>query len=169
MQLTPGRDGRVGRYLRPNDRVWTPPCLITFDTETRRVQRGDGEDQSLRLWCAAIDDRRQQHHGPYEHTQAEGYTGAELAAQVDTWMRGRQVAWVYAHNLGYDLTTSALVDHLAALGWVVDSCSSAPEYLFLSMSRGRHKLTLTDLHHLLPMRLADVAILLGRTKLRMPH
>lgn len=166
--LTPGRDGRIGRYLRPNDRVWTPPCLITFDTETRRHQRGDGEDQQLRLWCAALDDRRQQHHAPYEHAEAQGHTGAELAAQVDTWMRGRQVAWIYAHNLGYDLTTSALVEHLAALGWVVDTCSSIPEYLFLTMSKGRHRVTLTDLHHLLPMRLADVGTMLGRDKLRMP-
>lgn len=166
--LQPGRDGRIGRYLRRNDKVWTPPCLITVDTEARRLPRGDGEDQELRLWCARIDDRRRQHHAPYEQTAARGHTGLELAAAVDRWMRGRQVAWLYAHNLGYDLTTGGLVEHLAGLGWQVDSCSSVPEYLFLTMSRGRHKITLTDLHHLLPMRLADVGALLAIDKWRMP-
>lgn len=166
--LQPGRDGRIGRYLRPNDRVWTPPCVITFDTEARRSPRGDGEDQALRLWVATLTDRRQQHHAPGGGASAQGHTGAELAAAIDGWMTGRQVAWLYAHNLGYDLTTSGLVEELAALGWSVDSCSSAPEYLFLAMSRGRHRITLTDLHHLLPMRLADVGTLVGLPKSRMP-
>lgn len=166
--LNPGRDGYVGRYLRRNDKVWTPPCVISFDSETLRHDRGNGENQQLRLWCARLDDRRQQHHAPYEQISARGHTGGQLAAKVNEWMRGRQVAWVYAHNLGYDLTTTGLAEQLCGLGWQVDSCSSVPEYLFLSMSKGRHKITLTDLHHLLPMRLADVGKLLGTDKRRMP-
>lgn len=166
--LSPGRDGKLGRYLRRNDKVWTPPCVITFDTETWRKQRGDGEDQRLRLWCARLDDRRQQHHAPSEVARGQGTDGGQLAALIDGWMSGRQVAWLYAHNLGYDLTTSNLVAHLCAIGWTVDSCSSEPDYLFLVMSRGRHKVTMTDLHHLLPMRLASVGELLGMDKWRMP-
>jgi hypothetical protein len=142
--------------------------VITFDTETYRKPRGNGEDQPLRLWCARVDDRRRQHHSPFDQARAEGHTGLELAATIDRWMSGRQVAWLYAHNLGYDLTTADLVSELVALGWIVDSCSSVPEYLFLTMSRGRHKLTFTDLHHLLPMRLASVGELLGMDKWRMP-
>lgn len=166
--LNPGRDGYVGRYLRRNDKVWTPPCVISFDSETIRTDRGNGENQQLRLWCARLDDRRQQHHAPYEQVSAHGHTGGQLAAKVNEWMRGRQVAWVYAHNLGYDLTTTGLAEQLCGLGWQVDSCSSVPEYLFLSMSKGRHKITLTDLHHLLPMRLADVGKLIGIDKRKMP-
>lgn len=166
--LRPGLDGRTGRYLRSNEKVWTPPHLITLDSESWRQQRADGEDQALRLWCARLDDRRKPAKRAAQQLRAQGSTGAQLAATVDAWCAGRETIWAYAHNLGYDLTTTQLVEHLAALGWSLDRCSTIPEYLFLFMSKGRKRLTLTDLHHLLPMRLADIGTLLGIDKLRMP-
>jgi hypothetical protein len=166
--LQPGRDGRVGRYLRTNDRVWTPPCLITFDTEATRHQRADGEDQALRLWCARLDDRRTQKWRERANLTARGHTGAQLAKAVDDWLARRLTAWLYCHNLGYDLVTSQLVEHLCYLGWSVESCSSNPEYLFLAMAKGEHRLTLTDLHHLIPARLASIGSMVGLDKMRTP-
>lgn len=167
--LVPGRDGHIGRYLRRNDRVWTPPALITFDTETRRTERRDGEDQALRLWCARLDDRRQPRRGPVLNVTAQGHTGMQLAEQIGEWTKRRENVWLYAHNLGYDLFTSQLVQCMAAIGWSVQHCSTMPEYLFLTLALGRNRITLSDLHHLLPMRLADVGSLLGLPKATMPH
>lgn len=167
--LQPGRDGMVGRYLRRNDKVWSPPCIITFDTETRRHERGTGEDQSLRLWCARLDDRRSSSRMPIQSLKGQGHTGAELCALIASWVKRRENTWLYAHNLGYDLTTSQLIEHMAADGWTVNHCSTVPEYIFLTLARGRHRITLSDLHHLIPKRLADIGAMLGNDKGRMPE
>ena len=166
--LIPGRDGYIGRYMRRNDKVWTPSGIITFDTETLRTERSDGEDQALRLWCARLDDRRPPHRGDMQHERARGHTGGQLAAQIDDWTRRRENIWLYAHNLGYDLHTSQVIEWLAPLGWSVQHCSSLPEYLFLTLAKGRRRITLSDLHHMLPMRLADIATMLGTSKGTMP-
>jgi hypothetical protein len=168
MQLQPGRDGMIGRYLRRNDKVWSPPCLITFDTEARRHARVSGEDQSLRLWCARLDDRRSSSRMPKESLTGQGHTGAQLAALITSWVRRRENTWLYAHNLGYDLVTSQLIEYMAADGWLVNHCSTVPDYIFLTLARGRHRITLTDLHHLIPKRLADIGQMLGNYKTNMP-
>lgn len=166
--LQPGRDGQIGRYLRRNDKVWTPASLITFDTETRRHEREHGEDQALRLWCARLDDRRTPRRGDIQQLTAQGHTGPELAAQIDEWTKRRENVWLYAHNLGYDLFTSQVIEWLAPLDWTVQHCSALPEYLFLTLAKGRRRLTLTDSHHLLPMRLVDIGSMLGLPKSSMP-
>lgn len=163
-----GRDGRIGRYLKRNEKVWTPPHLITIDSESWRIDRGNGEDQQLRLWRARLDDRRKPEKRERQQLRAGGRDAAGLAATVDTWCSGRETIWLYAHNLGYDLTVTQLVAHLYALGWNLDRCSTVPDYLFLFMSKGRKRLTMTDSHHLLPMRLDDIGGLLGMPKLAMP-
>lgn len=158
----------VGRYLRRNDKVWSPPCVITFDTETRRHERESGEDQTMRLWCARLDDRRSSSRMPIQSLKGQGHTGAELCALITSWVKRRENTWLYAHNLGYDLTTSQLVEHMAADGWIVNHCSTVPEYIFLTLARGRHRITLSDLHHLIPKRLADIGAMLGNHKGKMP-
>lgn len=142
--------------------------LITFDTESWRTERPGGEDQRLRLWCARLDDRRNPRRGKPEQVTAQGYTGVQLAATITQWVRRRENVWLYAHNLGYDLVTSQLVEDMHGLGWLVQHCSTLPEYLFLTLAKGRHRITLTDLHHLLPMRLADIGSMLGLHKTGMP-
>lgn len=166
--MQPGRDGKVGRYLRRNDKVWTPPTLITFDSESWRSERPDGEDQRLRLWCARMDDRRSVGGKLAQHHRAQGRDGSELARQVDQWCKGRETVWLYAHNLGYDLTTTRLIEYLCSMGWTVDRCSTIPEYLFLFLSNGRKRLTITDSHHMLPLRLGEIGNMLGMHKLSMP-
>lgn len=166
--LQPGRDGLIGRYLRTNDRIWTPPCVITFDTETTRRQRPGGEDQALRLWCARLDDRKAQKWRERANVTARGHTGEQLAQTVDDWMARRVTAWLYCHNLGYDLVTSQLVEHLCHRGWAVESCSSNPEYLFLALAKGEHRITLTDLHHLIPAPLWQIGPMVGLDKRKMP-
>ena len=167
--MLPGRDGRMARYLRTNEKVWTPPHIITIDSESWRTQRPGGEDQTLRLWCARLDDRRRPEKRASQQLRARGTTGPQLAGVIDDWCRGRETIWLYAHNLGYDLTTTQLVENLADTGWELDRCSTIPEYLFLFMSKGRKRLTITDLHHLLPMRLADIGAMIDLGKLPTPR
>ncbi len=168
MPREPGDDGRYGRYLQRNDTVWTPATVISVDTESWRHDRGDGEDQPLRLWCARLDDRRKPRKGEPASIAASGRTGPELAAWVSGQFGTRRNVWLYCHNLSYDLTTTGLIPNLCALGWEVGFTSSTPHYLFATLRKGDHQLTITDLHHLLPARLADIGGLLGTPKLPMP-
>lgn len=92
----------------------------------------------------------------------------ELCRQIDAWCKGRETIWLYAHNLGYDLTTTQLVENLCLGGWTVDRCSTLPEYLFVFMSNGGKRLTLTDSHHMLPTSLLNIGNMLGTHKLPMP-
>jgi len=141
---------------------------MTFDTEARRLKTGSGELHTLRLWTAAVRTRRQQKTATPDWDQAQGYTGADLAAAITGWLRSAPSCWLYAHNLGYDLPVSGLVGHLAALGWQVSECSSDPAYVWLVMRKGKQSITISDLFHLLPMRLADIGGLVGQNKMTMP-
>lgn len=163
-----GADGRRGRYLPRNDAVYTPALVMAFDTETRRQQTAQGETHTMRLWTAAIHTRRAQKTLTPAWDTASGYLGADLAAQMARWMRSAPSLWVYAHNLGYDLPVSGLVGHLAVLGWAVSECSSDPAYVWLVMRKGKQSITISDLYHLLPMRLADIGSLCGQYKMPMP-
>ena len=159
----------IGRYLRRNEKVWTPQAVITFDTESHRAERRDGEDQTLRLWTARLDDRRPPRRGQQVSERAHGYTGRELADAIHGWTRQRENTWLYCHNLGYDLVTSQLVDFLCAGEWHVHTCSTVPEYIFLTLAAGRRRLTLTDLHHLLPTSLAAIGQMLDLPKQPIPE
>lgn len=163
-----GRDGRRGRYLPRNDAVYTPALVIAFDTESYRQQTPQGETHTLRLWTASIHTRRAQKTATPAWDTACGHTGDQLAAAITGWMRSAPSCWVYALNLGYDLPVSGLVGHLAVLGWVVSECSSDPAYVWLVMRKGKQSITISDLYHLLPMRLADIGALCGQNKLPMP-
>jgi len=163
-----GRDGRRGRYLPRNDAVYTPALVMAFDTESRRMQTPQGETHTLRLWTARIATRRAQKTATPDQAIARGHTGADLAAAVTGWMRSAPSLWIYAHNLGYDLPVSGLVGHLGALGWSVSECSSDPAYVWLIMRKGKQSITISDLYHLLPMRLADIGGLCQQNKMPMP-
>lgn len=166
--LQPGRDGRIGRYLRTNDKNWSPPSVISFDTEAYRIRHEYGEKQPLRLWCARLDDRHKTSKVKAGTAKERGKTGPELAALIDKWSHARENMWLYAHNLGYDLVTSNLVDHMSGSGWKVEKCSTVPEYLFITLGNGRRRLTMTDLHHLLPAGLEEIGALLEHYKVGLP-
>jgi len=158
----------MGHYIRPNEKVWTPGSVIFVDSEAWRTPAGGGEDQTLRLWRARLDDRRPRKRGTVEHLTAGGTTGPALAAQVDAWTVQRPSAWLYTHNIGYDLTLTCLIPGLCATGWAVSFTSAHPAYLFLTLTKGQRTLTVTDSHHLLPMPLDGIGTLVGLDKSRMP-
>jgi hypothetical protein len=185
-----GNDGRRGRYLRRNHTDHTPAAILVIDTEARRDQGPDGEIQRLRLWCARYVQRREVKKMPARDDRSWGSDGASLAQLADRCGRGIAHIWCYTHNLGYDLQTSGLLEHLAVLGWSVSSVSSVSRYLWLTMarhSRACHKhpafvsdsdakpkkckcpvIHFCDTVHMWPMKLQAIGDLLGTPKLPMP-
>lgn len=168
----------------------TPAAVMVLDTETRRTPTPAGEDQTLRLWCARWVRRRAQSGYQPADESHWGTDAAQLAALIDAKTRGNQHLWCYAHNLGYDLQSSALLGHLAAIGWTISAVSSVSRYLWLTMARHTDRcpknlakapspvkaaakcrcvtVHFADTVHMWPMKLEAMGDLLGTPKLPMP-
>lgn len=155
-------------YLRPNDKVWTPPALICLDTETYTVQEGDNEALPLRLWCARYTDRRPPKGKEARDETENGDTAEELAVQLHMWTKDRRTVWLYAHNLHFDLTTSDLVNQLRIFGWQVTDFAVDGGSPFVRMSRSDHHLTICDSWSWLPVRLEDVGAAVSIDKPSLP-
>lgn len=168
----------------------TPAAVLVLDTETRRTATESGEDQELQLWCARWVRRRFDSGCQPADEQHWGTGAAELAALIDAKTRSSQRLWCYAHNLGYDLQASGLLQYLAHLGWSISAVSSISRYLWLTMVRHNDRcpknlvnaptpakaaakcrcatIHFADTVHMWPMKLQAIGDLLGVPKLPMP-
>lgn len=131
-------------YLRTNDRVWTPPCVISFDTETVSHFEGDDEVMTLRLWSARLTDRRAPKRFTAQNITSDGIDGEDFAIWVHAEARKRKTVWAYAHNLGFDLCTSGLIDRLLEFGWNVTEFAVNSGSPFVRLRCKDTVLTLTD-------------------------
>lgn len=156
-------------YQRANHTSWSPPSLISFDTETKSVYEGNLEVMKMRLWCARFTDRR----APKKVTPVDDFAHSvfpeDLATQVHKWTRQRRTVWAYAHNLGFDLRTSSLVEHLIDLRWEVTEFAVSTGAPFIRMRYGDCTLTLSDSWSWFGTRLEDMAQAIGMVKPRLPE
>lgn len=155
-------------YLRPNEAEWTPPACLFLDTETRTVGTDRGDVEALRLWSAHYLDRRTAKGVRARDEWAEGDTAAELAAWVTGVTRNRETVWTFAHNLGFDLTTTRLPLELVALGWAITDASIGGKAPWMRLRRGKRVLTLVDSWSYLPRPLEELAQLVHVTKPPLP-
>lgn len=165
-----GRPGQAPtHWLRANEREWTPGHCIFIDTETRTVDQDDRETLKLRCWAGRSVDRRNLRKTSEHVREGFGYTRATLAAWVSQMTIGRKSSWLFAHNLGFDLTVADLIGQLAALGWALSGeWSSNDRALWFRMAREGRTLALADSVTYLPAKLADVALKVGKAKLPDP-
>jgi len=154
--------------LRPNETDWTPPVVITFDTETAtRAEAGD-EVHTLRCWSARLAVRRDRRASVQRDDTDTGLIAADLAALIDQWSARHPSLWIYAHNLSFDLTVSQVTGHLADLGWAVTEFAIDSASPFVKMSNGRRHLTFADSFSWLPDKLETIAALMGEVKPELP-
>lgn len=155
-------------YLRPNHAEWTPRCVITLDSESRVVPGSDPEVLALRLWAATIEDRRPPKSGQQSVRHDWGHTTDELIETIEGWLKGRESAWIYAHNLSFDLVTTrfplALVDH----GWEITEAAVSGRAPWLRARKGKVSITMADSWSWLPMALETVGAALKIPKLPLP-
>lgn len=131
-------------YMRPNHTSWTPPSLVSFDTETRTAVEGESEVLTLRLWCARFTDRRAPKRVTPIDDIADGLIADDLSVQLHKWAKARRTCWAYAHNLGFDLCTSNLVECLMRMRWEVTEFAVGGSAPFVRMRSGDSSLTLSD-------------------------
>jgi hypothetical protein len=154
--------------LRPNEKNWTPPAVACFDTETRSETDGVTETHTLRCWSARLDVRRDRRKSYQARDSDDGLIDSDLAVTLDAWARRHPTLWVYAHNLAFDLTTSTVTTHLAALGWEVTEFAIDSPSPFVKMSNGRSHITLVDSFSWLPAPLEEIAAGMGTSKVPLP-
>lgn len=143
-------------YLRPNDKVWTPPALITLDSETRPVELADRRIEVLRCWDAHYLDRRTRKKVTPRDDWGAGEDAPSLVEWVQTVTRNRDTVWLYCHNLSFDLATTRLPQRLVAAGWKVTDAAIGGKAPWLRLAHGKRVLTMCDSWSWLPVALDQV-------------
>ena len=142
--------------------------MIFLDSETRSLPLGDGELLSLRLWAAQHTDRRTTRAATAPECWGRGRTPGDLGAWLDARCKGRKAVWLYAHNLNFDLCTTALPVTLTARGWTVGDFSVRSSAPWMRLGNGRTVLTVCDSWSWLPEALESTAALYGLRKAPLP-
>lgn len=155
-------------YLRPNHTSWTPPSVFSFDTETRSQMDGDTEVMTMRLWCARFTDRRTPKRTTPVDESDDGMFPEDIAIWIDKMCKRRRTVWGYAHNLGFDLTTTNLIDNLVQLHWEVTEFAVNSGAPFVRLRSGDNSLTLSDSWSWFQSPLEKVAEAMGMTKPPLP-
>lgn len=155
-------------YMRPNHTSWTPPSVFSFDTETRSTIDGDNEVMTMRLWCARFSDRRAPRRIAAIDECEHGMFPEDMAIWVHKLCKQRRTVWGYAHNLGFDLCTTNLIDNLVSLHWEVTDFAVNSGAPFVRLRHGDSSLTLSDSWSWFQRPLNDVADAMGMTKPPLP-
>lgn len=136
-------DGQA-HYLKPAGRTYTPAAVIFFDTETRQDQRELLEVHTLRLWEAQIVWRRDRRREGMHLTQT-GTDAESVAACIDAWASYGESTWLYAHNIGFDLTVTRLASYLGERGWVLSSrFAVGGDSMWAVLHKGPREKTVTE-------------------------
>lgn len=131
-------------YLRGAAATWTPPVVVSFDTETTEIPDGDELVHILRCWVAKRRVRDSEIDRRSTIATAHGTEAFELADFVESSAELAPECWVYAHNLGFDLATTSLPFVLAARGWYVADVHLSDESCWWSLKQDGRKIILSD-------------------------
>lgn len=107
-------------YIHPAGKTYTPAAVMFLDTESREDQRAALEVHTLRLYEIQLVRRRDRRR-PGEHLTETGTTCEGVAEAVDRWASYSEAAWLYAHNVTFDLSVTRLATLLGEMGWVLSS------------------------------------------------
>lgn len=162
--MRPRHDHRLGA----NKREWTPGRIVVFDTETTTAADDDGADLNLRCWTMCMVRRDVKPGRPRVVSWWDGLHGHELASVLDKTVTTTSAHWAFAHNLGFDLTTTRLPEHLTELGWEWTQGTVTAASPWMRWSKGNRGLTLADSFSHLPTSVERIGEQLGMPKLRRP-
>jgi len=155
-------------YLSSNDNTWTPPAVLSLDTETRVIQSYP-EVQQLRCWHVRADYRLGRRRLPGEHVEGSGLTADDLARRVSKWAGKWAETWVYAHNLNFDLAVTRLPLLLSARGWVTTDMALDGARPWMILARDNRKMVIADSYSIWPMKLDEMGNALDIVKPPLPE
>jgi hypothetical protein len=155
-------------WLRPAGATKTPQVIVSFDTETATEIKEKSEVMTLRCWAATV--RFRGWAGPRmdsTHNYA-GQHAIELVDVIEAAVNQCGEAWVFAHNLGFDLTVTSLPMILVERGWESDFVNIGDESCVFVFSSSAGKLVITDSWSWLRCSLAAAAKDVRMRKTRLP-
>lgn len=131
-------------WLSPSGRTKTPDVVVFFDTETTEYEEGDRLCQILRCWDARTRVRHEARPRHWERRDDAGTEPCDLADVVEYAATITNEAWVFAHNIGFDLSVTNLPFVLIERAWNIDALHLGDESTFWVLKRDGQKLVLTD-------------------------
>jgi hypothetical protein len=155
-------------YLSSNDSTWTPPAIISLDTETRVIQEYP-EVQEMRCWHVRADYRIGNRRLNGEHVEGAGVDATDLARRIGKWADRWAETWVYAHNLNFDLTVTRLPLLLASNGWEVTDMALDGNRPWMILKHDNRKLVITDSYSIWPTKLEEIGDAMGIAKPPLPE
>lgn len=159
-------DDRTNHWIRENRQCRIPKRWIAFDTE---AVTENGEGESVQRWamgCAITWKRGLKRGDDREDFTFE--TPEDLWRKVASYCRRGTRTVAIAHNLGYDVRISRVLEILPTLGFELEWCNLDRNVSSMSWKSPNGTLVLCDLFTWLPKSLSDIGQLCGIPKLNMP-
>lgn len=177
-----------GRYLPRNEGNEAPSNLVFVDSESVRVpHQGDGNEYGLelRLWCAS---RVRLANGmATRRITGQGKSQGDFWNWLDSVSDEHRCTWVFAHNLGFDLTQLGFWSMLDA-GWFTleplyqnsDGNGGKPKRTWVGklcletspcyvvVRKGKKTYKFVDTCNYWPTSLAEIGESIGTRKMQMP-
>lgn len=159
-------EDRTSHWIKANHQCRIPKRWISFDTESTTAK---DDTEQVQRWAmgSAIFWRR----GLKRGNGREDYTfdtPEALWSRVAAFCRPGTRTVAIAHNLGYDVRISRVLEILPTLGFELEWCNLDRNVSTMSWRSANGTLVLCDLFTWVPKPLRDIGRLCGTPKLNMP-
>ena len=159
---------RPAHILRPNKGSTVPVRCVFVDTETRGESRGDNVEEAV-LWFGSAAFIRRRTDGKWTRPKWNEFRSAGTFWRwVTDLCPGGTRTYLFAHNLGFDITVLDGFNELPSLGWTLTRAVVEDPPTILNWRRGTATLCGLDTLNFYPMPLAKVGAAVGLSKLPMP-
>lgn len=157
------------RWLRRNERSWSPHRIIVLDAEGTTTEIPGAEVDAFRLAVASFTVRAGDRDAKTRTEERCFHDPAALWAWIAARAHHGHSTWVVAHGLHYDYQVTSAEAHLRALGWERAAWSMRFGARWARWRKGRRTLLLVDLANYLRMPLREIGKYLGIPKLGLPR
>lgn len=157
-------------YLRHNKAERSPTRIVCLDTESTDTPSTRGRLHRFRCGVATFDLRTPERDltTPKDEITVAGDVD-ELWDRITSWTRKDHRTWLFAHNLGFDLTVSQAFRALPARGWELKQLSTTSRAPIVRWTKKRASICMVDSASWWPAPLAKLGAMIGTEKLPMPR
>lgn len=155
-------------YLRSSAKDWTPRVIVSLDTETTEFPDNDRLVHIIKCWVAKW---RIRYDPDYRWPSVKVGQGTEPTQCCDLIEQATEIdneVWVFAHNLGFDLSTTSLPFILSERGWTIRDVHLGEESCWWALARNGKRLVLTDSWSWLRCGLDDASKDVHKRKVPLP-
>jgi hypothetical protein len=159
---------RHPHYIKHNRGSGTPQHCIFFDTETTgKVIDDDTIEATLNFGYACYVRRIKR--GKWSAPKWARFTSPDAFwAFVHQWVKPKRRLYIFAHNLGFDITQVQGFRILQSEGWECTSRILGPKILNLTYRKDGASIRLVDTYNYYPMALKALGDMVGLEKYDFP-